>query len=349
MKLLVLATMTLATGLCCSAIAAENTSSPQADVLQGGVARWSGLNAETCGIFGKRYTAIEGVCYFPVDMSTKIGTHEIALYDTDGKRHLGNLNVLERDCTEADIELSDETYFNVSDENRARAERERPRILKAVAGLADHPPTFTLPLARPAKAMTGADRSDFCEKRHYHLPAAMADKSAEKSSDADAKHDAKAEDSENTDVGESGSPVSRHTGLDYPIGSGTPIHATADGIVVMAEDQFFTGNTVVVDHGDGLVTMVFHLKDMAVQPGQDVKRGDKVGTAGATGRATGPHLHIGARWHDARIDPAVLFSDPEKLPGVGEASAERKVEKEKEKVEKKTDSGEEAAKPKSDG
>lgn len=348
MKYLALAAMTLATGLCCSAIAAENSSPPEADVLQGGVARWSGLNAETCGIFGKRYTAIEGVCYFPIDMDAKVGTHEIALYDGDSKQHLGSLNVLERDCTEADIELPDDTYFNISEENLARAERERPRILKAVAGLG-HKPMFTLPLALPAKAMTGKDRSDFCEKRHYHLPAAMAKESAEKSSDADAKDDTRADESENTDVGESGSPVSRHTGLDYPIASGTPIHATANGIVVMAEDQFFTGNTVVVDHGDGLVTMVFHLSKIDVQPGQEIKRGDKIGAAGATGRATGPHLHIGARWRDARIDPAVLFSDPAKLPGVGEGNTERKVEKEKQKVEKKTDRGEEAAKAKSDG
>lgn len=343
MKYFALVAAMLAVALCSPAVAAEDAPS-QADVLQGGVARWSEMNAETCGIFGKRYTAIEGVCYFPIDMDAKVGTHEIALYDKDGKQHLGSLNVLERECTEANIELPDETYFKLSDENRARAQRERPRILKAVASLADHPPVFTLPLARPANAMTGKDRSDFCENRHYHLPAAMADKIAAKSADADAKDKTTGADSESSDVGDTGAPVSRHTGLDYPVATGTPIHATANGIVVMAEDQFFTGNTVVVDHGDGLVTMVFHLKDIAVQPGQDVERGDQLGTAGATGRATGPHLHIGARWRDARIDPAVLFSDPAKLPGVGEGDTERKVEKEKEKVEKKTDSHEEAAK-----
>ncbi|MGA8277805.1 MAG: hypothetical protein WB784_06385 [Rhodanobacteraceae bacterium] len=111
--------------------AAQGAARNETSVLQGGIARWSGMHAKSCGIFGKLYTAVNGVCYFPVDMDAKVGVHQIALYDSDGKQHLGSLEIEKRDCTEADIELPDETYFNLSDENRARAARERPRILKA--------------------------------------------------------------------------------------------------------------------------------------------------------------------------------------------------------------------------
>jgi murein DD-endopeptidase MepM/ murein hydrolase activator NlpD len=62
--------------------------------------------------------------------------------------------------------------------------------------------------------------------------------------------------------------------------------------------------------------MYFHLSEILVEPGQDVRRGDRVGTVGTTGRATGPHLFFGARWHGARVDPKYLFEDPAKIPSV---------------------------------
>jgi murein DD-endopeptidase MepM/ murein hydrolase activator NlpD len=88
--------------------------------------------------------------------------------------------------------------------------------------------------------------------------------------------------------------------------------------VVVAEDLFFTGNAVFVDHGNGLVGMYFHLSEIKVQAGQDVKKGETLGLVGATGRVTGPHLHLGIRWHDARIDPQALLADPAKIPAFGQ-------------------------------
>ena len=267
---------------------AADTATPgnTAEVLQGGVARWSGMDAKDCGIFGKRYPAVDSVCYYPIGLATRIGSHEIALWDRDGKRTLGSLAVKERECTETEITLDDDTYTKVSAENMKRAGEDRARILKAVAGN-DAAPTFSLPLGPPAKGVATKDRSDFCELRVYN----------------------------------GGEEKSRHTGLDYPIAKGTAVAAAADGTVTLAEEQFFTGNTVVVDHGDGLVTMVFHLSDLAVKNGDKVERGDKLGSVGSTGRSTGPHLHYGARWQNQRIDVGSLIGDPSKLPGVGEAMA----------------------------
>jgi murein DD-endopeptidase MepM/ murein hydrolase activator NlpD len=113
-----------------------------------------------------------------------------------------------------------------------------------------------------------------------------------------------------------GSPRSPHGGADYSVAEGTPVLAAADGTVAMVADQFFGGNAVFVDHGDRLVTMYMHMSRVDVREGQTLRRGEQVGAVGSTGRATGPHLHFGARWHGARVDPALLLGDPRAIPAI---------------------------------
>ena len=79
--------------------------------------------------------------------------------------------------------------------------------------------------------------------------------------------------------------------------------------MLLAEEHFFAGKSVYIDHGGGLITMYFHLDTIAVAEGEDVTRGQVIGTVGSTGRSTGPHLHFGVRWLGARVDPAMLL-DP---------------------------------------
>jgi murein DD-endopeptidase MepM/ murein hydrolase activator NlpD len=104
-----------------------------------------------------------------------------------------------------------------------------------------------------------------------------------------------------------GEPRSPHSGIDYKVAAGTPVLAVAAGRVVLVGDHFFAGKSVYVDHGGGLISMVFHLSRVLVEEGQAVATGHVLGKVGATGRATGPHLHLGFRWHGARVDPAVLL------------------------------------------
>jgi hypothetical protein len=107
-----------------------------------------------------------------------------------------------------------------------------------------------------------------------------------------------------------GEPRSPHGGIDLSAEIGTPVRAAASGTVVIAARHYFAGNSVFIDHGDDLVTMYFHLDEILVAEGDRVGPETEIGTVGATGRVTGPHLHFGIRWHGARIDPTVLLSAP---------------------------------------
>ncbi len=170
----------------------------------------------------------------------------------------------------------DDSKVHLAPEDAERAARES-RQVAALWAAAERPAHFTLPLAPPLHQLPAGGR--FGARRVFN-----------------------------------GEPRSPHSGADYPARTGTPVFAAADGEVVLAAEHFFSGWSVFVDHGGGLVTMYFHLSRMDVQEGDRVRRGQKLGEVGATGRVTGPHLHFGARWHGARVDPSVLLGDPSRTP-----------------------------------
>ena len=106
-----------------------------------------------------------------------------------------------------------------------------------------------------------------------------------------------------------GKPRSPHPGLDLRADTGTEVKASGDGTVVLAENLYYSGNIVIVDHGGGLFTLYAHLSRIDVTPGETVTAGRQLGLSGATGRATGPHLHWGAKIGDQPFDPVALL-DP---------------------------------------
>jgi len=105
-----------------------------------------------------------------------------------------------------------------------------------------------------------------------------------------------------------GKPGSPHSGMDIAAPTGTPVKAPAAGVVTLADpDLYLTGGTLLIDHGHGISSNFLHLSRLDVKPGDRVEQGQVVGAVGATGRASGPHLHWGMNWFEVRIDPLLVL------------------------------------------
>jgi murein DD-endopeptidase MepM/ murein hydrolase activator NlpD len=107
-----------------------------------------------------------------------------------------------------------------------------------------------------------------------------------------------------------GTLASIHKGTDFRAAAGTPVYAANDGIVLIAQPMFYEGNFVLLDHGQQFMTMYMHFSRIDVHVGDHVRKGQQLGLSGATGRVTGPHLHLGVRWQGAYLDPVKLLALP---------------------------------------
>ncbi len=162
------------------------------------------------------------------------------------------------------------SYVSLSDEDLARYQREREVIDAALNHWRDVP-VDAVSLDSP---VDGPRSSSFGKRRFFN-----------------------------------GEPRSPHTGMDIAVPEGTPIVAPRGGIVSETGDFFFNGNTVFIDHGQGLVTMYCHLSEIGVDKGQPVEAGDEIGRVGRTGRVTGAHLHFGTYLNGNAVDPAILLGE----------------------------------------
>jgi len=105
-----------------------------------------------------------------------------------------------------------------------------------------------------------------------------------------------------------GTVQSTHQGLDFRVPAGTPVAAVNRGRIILARPLFFEGNCVVIDHGQGLLTLYLHLSKFTIKEGDTVEKGQPIALSGGTGRATGPHLHLAVRWQGVYLNPAGLLS-----------------------------------------
>lgn len=250
-------------------------------VAQGEVARWAG-NCLRCSFEKRAWAAVNGTCYYPVDMDMKPGTYTISRRTTGGKLESAKLTVAEKPCEQEDISnFPKKEYVNVSAANQARAAKEAKVVNPIISYKADvRPAVFDLPVGKPADPLPKGE-GNFGACRTFD-----------------------------------GQPRDRHTGQDYPVTAGKPVLSVGNGKVVLAANQFFSGNAVFIDHGNGLISEYFHLKNYTVKPNQTVTKGQQIGTVGETGRVTGPHLHFGVRWHGACINPGYLLIDPSDMKEV---------------------------------
>jgi murein DD-endopeptidase MepM/ murein hydrolase activator NlpD len=231
-----------------------------------------------CSIGRRSWAPLADTCYFPIDLEQKPGVISVVRRGAS-RSEIARIRIEPRSYGTQSIELPDIPQANPSPDDLRRNERERILLAK-VFNLKEGPPMFSLPLGKPANPLP--DGKSFGVERIFN-----------------------------------GKPARQpHMGSDYPVPVNAAVLAAADGTVVLAQDLFYPGNAVLIDHGDGLISMYFHLSEIDVQVGQEVRKGNKLGQVGTTGRSTGPHLFFGVRWHNARIDPRFLLEDPVKIPAL---------------------------------
>jgi hypothetical protein len=245
----------------------------------GTVVRWHAAGTTRCGMKGRSWTALAETCYYPIDLEQMPGTNISISRTGAGRSHLGHLSVEAVDYGTEDITLPDIPQAHPSAADLRRDALDRAKLGR-IFSRRESTARFTLPLSPPANPLP--PEKSFGVKRIFNgKPAAQP-----------------------------------HTGVDYPTPVGSPVVAAADGTIVMAEEMFFEGNAVFIDHGNGLISMYFHLAEIKVAAGEEIKKGQVLGRVGSTGRATGPHLFFGIRWHDARIDPRFLLEKPDRIPEI---------------------------------
>ena len=238
-------------------------------VAPGTLVRWPGEGLTRCGMAGDKWDPLGGACWYAVDLLAPAGELELGRW-RGAHLETRRLRVADYPYPVQHIQIDNEAQVSLSAEDLARVRRENASIGRLWSRRGT--PRFALPLAAPLERLPAGGR--FGSRRFFN-----------------------------------GQPRSPHSGADYAAAAGTAVLATAGGEVALVGDFFFSGRSVFLDHGDGLVTMYFHLSRVDVEDGEAVQRGQVIGAVGETGRATGPHLHFAARWRGARVDPALLL-DP---------------------------------------
>jgi murein DD-endopeptidase MepM/ murein hydrolase activator NlpD len=205
-------------------------------------------------------------------LETRPGKHTLRLINAAGTPASElSFDVSDKAYATQHITLQDKRKVNPEKQDLERIQREQGRILKALANWREHSPA-QLRFQLPVR---GQLSSPFGLRRYFNEQ-----------------------------------PRKPHSGLDLAAPEGTPIVAPGAGLITDTGEFFFNGNTVFIDHGQGLVSMYCHMSRIDVQPGQTVRAGDVIGAVGMTGRVTGPHLHWGVSLNDARVDPVLFLDKP---------------------------------------
>ncbi len=232
----------------------------------------TGSSAPTASYQGKPVLVVHEeakrwIAIIGLPLTVKPGSQQLSATDTNGSRNL-SFKVGNKHYAEQHITLKNQRQVNPNPADLERIERELAEQTLAYQSFSPGTPSNLL-LDKP---VDGPLSSRFGLRRFFN--------------------------------GEERNP---HAGLDFAVAAGTPIKSPAAGKVILIGNYFFNGNTVFVDHGQGFISMFCHLSKIDVKLGQQLGRGGVIGRVGATGRATGPHMHWNISLNDARVDPAIFI------------------------------------------
>jgi murein DD-endopeptidase MepM/ murein hydrolase activator NlpD len=252
---------------------------PNASLVPGGIARLSLGPSATRPVAHLRVgdgevpllvlgDVIEWTALVGIALAAKPGEASIAVQTAEGGQRNIPYTVAPKRYLEQRLKVAPGTV-DLSPADEARYERERAHLATVMATFSEPPPQTTLRMRVP---VPGRRSSSFGLRRVFN--------------------------------GQSRNP---HSGMDIAAGIGTPVVAPLPGRVIDTGDYFFNGNTVWLDHGGGLLSMLCHLSAIDVKPGDALKTGERLGAVGATGRVTGPHLHWSVMLNRAMVDPALFL------------------------------------------
>ena|ERR1700691_132931 len=222
-----------------------------------------------------------------VSLETKAGSYALQLH--------GRAPTETSSGTSSDIPTQSSTGQIISFEKKIVVENERyPRVALKV------PPRYTAP--------NPEDQREIAEDKEIKAEA-FKTASAEREWNGSFAYPVDADISDLFGVERvfNGKVESTHQGLDFRVPGGTSVEAVNSGRIILARPLFFEGNCVVIDHGQGLLTLYLHLSKFSVKEGEAVRKGQEIGLSGGTGRATGPHLHLAVRWQGVYLNPQLLL------------------------------------------
>lgn len=204
-----------------------------------------------------------------IPLDAAAGGHELKVEGPQGESFTLPFQVRDKRYEEQRLTIANERQVNPEPQDLERINRESREMARAFAAWSEP----AEPVTRFAIPTEGIKSSSFGFRRFFN-----------------------------------GQPRAPHSGMDIAAPEGTPILAPAPGTIVATGNYFFNGNTIILDHGHGLITLYCHMNEIDVEVGQQVEAGEQIGKVGKTGRVTGPHLHWSVNLNNTRVDPA-LFID----------------------------------------
>ena len=204
-----------------------------------------------------------------IPLSAKPGPQTFTISDDTGKRETLGFSIADKAYTEQRLTIKNQRQVNPNQEDMIRIQAESAEMKQAFQSWNEElTPTFSM-----LPPVDGIRSSSFGHKRFFN-----------------------------------GEPRAPHSGMDIAADEGTPIVAPAAGRIVATGNYFFNGNTIILDHGHGLISLYCHMNTIDVEVGRHVIAGEQIGRVGQTGRVTGPHLHWSVNLNNTRIDPAFFLS-----------------------------------------